>query len=369
MNNGMNILPRDGSKRRHTIALRRGALLSLLLLAGACTKEPTAERLPGDTETVRLNPSAYIVAGTRMQSRAAISGGKFPSDGKRYPIGMWVCKHEETPTKFEPAMDGYGNLLASLGVEAVGENEWRDLWKYTFSGTLDGTTHDILSVQRYEPVDIYAYYPRQTDNGDTPFDPTAVPFTTGETDWMWAAPVKNGIAVDGKSTIDAPLHFSHAMTCLRVKIRCKYDGSVKLTSLTLTDSEGRLYKAGSMDIVEHKLSLNDADKTGKLALTYSDNTLVKTYKVFDIIMPPVGDYEDGQFELSFVFNDIAAQTSFKIPNTIPKDPNVPDIIETITAFEAGKRYMYSLTLDNRMKFEPIGIDDEWITVPDIELEL
>ena len=340
--------------------MRCGALLSWLLLAAACSKEPTAELPSGETETVALNLSAYITAGAQLQSRAIVSGNKFPSDNKTYPVGMWVCSHEDTPTAFTPAMLGYDNLLASLGVEAINENEWRDIWEYTFGGT----KHDMLSVQRNEAVDIYAYYPYTASASD----PTAVPFTTGDTDWMWAKPVELAASQLSGSSVEAPLQFSHAMTCLRVRIVCKYSGNVQLTSMTLTDTEGRLYTAGSMNIVENKLNLSEADKTGELKLTYADKTVTTSFKDFYILMPPVADYEDGQFKLSFVFNNIAAQTTFKIPNTMTS-PDASGGTVMITAFEAGKRYTYNLTLDNTMTFEPIGIDDEWITVDDIEMEL
>lgn len=365
MNNGTNTLPQSGrrERRKNAAALRCVTLLSCLLLMAACTKEPAAEP---SGETVPLNLSAFITAEARVQSRAIVPGDKFPSDNKIYPIGMWVCSHEDPPTAFTPAMPGYGNLLASLGVEAISENEWRDIWRYT----IDGTTYDILSVLRNKAVDIYAYYPHTASASD----PTAVPFTTGETDWMWARPVALTSGNLSGSSVEVPLQFEHVMTALRVRIKCKYNGNVQLTSMTLTDTESRLYKAGSMNIVENKLNLSDADRIGELKLnSYADKTVTSSFKNFYILMPPVGNYADGQFELSFVFNNIAAQTTFKIPNTItkkdPNDPDAPGETVTITAFEAGKRYTYNLTLDNTMTFEPIGIDDEWVTVDDIEMEL
>lgn len=364
MNNGTNTLPQSGRQGKivRTAVLRYGVLLPCLLLVAACTKEPAAE---SSGETVPLNLSAYITAEARVQSRAIVPGDKFPSDNKTYQVGMWVCEHEDVPTAFIPAMPGYGNLLASLGVEAISENEWRDIWKYT----IDGTTHDILSVWRNSAVDIYAYYPHTASASD----PTAVPFTTDDTDWMWSKPIKLTDSDLSESSVEVPLQFEHVMTALRVRIKCKYNGNVQLTSMTLADTESRLYKAGSMNIVENKLNLSDADRTGELRLTYADKTVTSSFKDFYILMPPVENYADGQFELSFVFNNIAAQTTFRIPNTMtkkdPNDPDAPGETVTITAFETGKRYTYNLTLDNTMTFEPIGIDDEWITVDDIEMEL
>lgn len=54
----------------------------------------------------------------------------------------------------------------------------------------------------------------------------------------------------------------------------------------------------------------------------------------------------------------------------PDNPDAPGETVTITAFEVGKRYTYSLTLDNTMKFEPIDIEDVWNSDGnDIEIEL
>lgn len=36
--------------------------------------------------------------------------------------------------------------------------------------------------------------------------------------------------------------------------------------------------------------------------------------------------------------------------------------------ETGKRYIYSLTLDNTLRFTPVGVDNTWETV-EFELEL
>ncbi|WP_300867327.1 fimbrillin family protein [uncultured Alistipes sp.] len=353
-----------------------GALLLGLTLLVSCTKEPAAELLPGEPETVRLTPSAWIVAGAQVQSRAAVDGDHFPAGNTRHSIGMWVCKHEAEPAKFEPAMPGYGNLLASLIVEAAGENERRDLWKFTPAGT-NGTSYDILNVRRNQTVDVYAYYPHTT----IATDPTAIPFTTGDSDWMWAEPVPNKVNSGGESSIDVPLRFHHAMTCLRVRINCKYEGNVTLTSMTLTDhkatsdEDSRLYKEGTMNILNSG-ELTLFGRTQNLTVTYNSalEQDPKRIKDFYIIMPPVENYENEQFGLSFKFNGMDAQTSFKIPNTMmkkdPDNPDAPGETVTITAFEVGKRYTYSLTLDNTMKFEPIDIEDVWNSDGnDIEIEL
>lgn len=332
----------------------RGMLLMVLLLAVSCTRESIMEQPSGDSEDVALNFEAYMATGDQPQSRA-IDGDKFPSDNKPYPIGMWICEHEDTPKDFAPIRNGYDNLLATLAVVVESAGNYKDLWKYT----VNGVTHDKLSVRRRRPVDIYAYYPHVENAAD----PTNIPFTTGDTDWMWADQCHLTEGDLTGASVPVELQFQHAMTALRVQIKCKYSGSVILTSMTLTDSEERLYTSGSMNLIDKTLNL--VNRTEKLTINYNTG-LNQEYKDFYIIMPPIENYANQQFTLSFVFNGIPAKTNFPIPNEINNSSgqSVP-----IMAFEAGKRYTYRLTLDNMLDFEPIEVDDMWTKVPDVELEL
>ena len=83
-------------------------------------------------------------------------------------------------------------------------------------------------------------------------------------------------------------------------------------------------------------------------------------------MPPVAGYEDGDFTLSFVFDGKPAETTFPIPNRMRNLSGEGEV--TVSEFETGKRYIYSLTLDNTLRFTPVGVDNTWETV-EFELEL
>lgn len=338
--------------------IRAGASLLGLLLLAACGKE-TAEQPSGNAERVSLDFTARIVAEVRPQTKAApVEGTIFPARPEDYPIGMWICSHEEAPQqKFAPAMSGYGNLLASLSVGAKDQGENEYVWNYTF----DERTHSVLSVQREVPIDIYAYHPYTEEAGD----PTRIPFTSGEEDWMWAEPQTLAAGDLTGPSVQVPLRFKHAMTCLQVGIRCLYTGSVRLTSMTLTDSRGRLYARGTMNALTGELTCAEEDKTE--SITISPNTALNTTEtVFCIIMPPVEDYKNEEFTLSFVFNGIDGKTDYKLPATMKNLTTQNDV--TITEFETGKRYIYHLTLDNTMSFAPVGVDDTWQS-ENIDLEL
>ncbi len=338
------------------------AFLLGLMLSGACSEKHATERPAPEAEVVRLDFTAGIATEAAPSTRATVDGSVFPPRTDAYLIGMWVCRHEEDPAEFIPAMDGYENLRAALyatGSTTGGDYEQR--WQYTF----DGLQHDILNVVRRTAIDIYAYYPRQSSEPGAEFDPTAVPFRSGSTDWMWAAPLQFAGEELSGSSVSAPLVFGHAMTCLEIRIRCLYAGTVNLTSMTLTDKKKRLYTSGSMNIVDRTLDLNDADLSE--TLTVSPGTrLQTTYLKFHLIMPPVADYEDGDFTLSFVFNGKPAETQFAVPNRMTSLTDGSEV--TVSEFESGKRYIYSLTLDNTLHFLPVGVDDTWET-EEFELEL
>ncbi len=356
----MDIVSLKGNNRR---AGGVGALLLGLLLSGACSEKPVMERPAAEPEVVRLDFTAGISTDASSGTRAAVEGSVFPPQTSAYPIGMWVCRHEDAPEDFIPAMYGYDNLRAALNVTgSVSGGDYRQQWQYTFGNS----QRNILNVGQRIPVDIYAYYPRTQSSGDqTAFKPTAVPFQSGSSDWMWAAPQQLGEEELSGTSVSAPLVFGHAMTCLEIRIRCRYTGNVTLTSMTLTDKKGRIYTSGSMNLVARTLNLSAENKSE--TLTVSPGTLLQTTaQKFHFIMPPVENYEDGDFTLSFVFNNQSAETTFSIPGRMTDLSGGGEV--TVSEFETGKRYIYSLTLDNKLHFQPVGVDNTWETV-EFELEL
>lgn len=322
-------------------------LLLTLFLTGllstiSCSRKEEETLHPQISDEVLLNFTAKLNVGISAKSRAIINTGennKFPSG--RYSFGTWICKHEDNPANFEIAKEGYCNFQAIM---AVGK-DLTQTWSYNFSGRDSHT----LNVSRQTPVDIYSVYPRPDGNPN----PDEVPFTSGQTDWLWA---KETILEESMASNQATAHldFSHAMTCIQLNIKSMYPGS-NLTSISLEDKKGRLYEKGLMNLAARSLILSDNDKAKENILTITANAeLTTAYKSFYIIMPPVSEYENEDFTLSFVFNNNQAKSVFKIPNKM--NDNV-----TINSFETGKRYIYQLTLDNHTIFSPAGVDDTWET--------
>lgn len=374
----MNVRLPDSNRR----PVWKGLMLFCLALMVSCEKHPT-ENIAGPGMAA-LDFSALISPEARSQTRAT-DGDRFPPRNEDYPIGLWICEAEEdAPADFIPAMRGYDNLLASLAVAAKSEEEHEEAWNYVF----EGRNHNTLSVRQNKAVDIYAYYPRvEMEEGGEEFTPAAVPFTSGETDWMWANFPDDYENTNGKAwmnltaaqtVVDAaaqpvtvPFRFRHAMTCIQVSMKCKYSGNVRLISMTLTDSEGRLYTKGTMNAWTGELALAEGDKGSEITIT-PNAVLGIAEQNFCIMMPAVKDYGNNQFTLSFVYQGTNGQTpgreTFSLPDKMKSLSNEGEV--TITGFETGKRYIYRLTLDNTMRFAPVGVDEEWAAgMEEIDLEL
>lgn len=329
------------------------ALLCALLLSASCSKEPAPERMVPASDGVRIGFTADIAASAEPAGvRAAVEGTRFPVRDEAYNIGVWVCEYEntDTPSQFSP-LYLIDNMKCSL-TASLENSAYKETWSYY----LNSQWINMLFVSEgTSSFDAYAYYPHTTGS----FDPMSVPFRSGSTDWMWAD--RKQLTNVGHE-ISVPLQFSHAMTCLEVRMECKYaSDTLVLNSITLSDSKSRLLLSGTMNLVNHTLNTDGVTPSGSLTLTPQVKLGAGSTQVIHFIMPEVSNYENGDFTLSFRFNpnNIVknGETTFSIPNTITSGGT--DV--TVSAFETGKRYVYRLTLDNRLRFEPVGVDDSWTT--------
>lgn len=337
-------------------------LLAMSLLTG-CGQEESV--LPDDDGSgdVRLDLSARMYTGGTMESRTTGNETVFTDFAVgTYNFGTWVCHHEDDPKNFVPTKNGYANIPTEMKVSDAGQS-----WLYTFPNRPPTS----LNVSRHVPIDIYMFSPRPT-TGTQAERPDAVSFTSGLNDWMWAKTSVDGEMLTGDA-VPVTLRFSHAMTCLRIAITAKHPGS-SLTSITLKDGKSeeskRLYAGGLLDLAKQELVLEEKDRTGQVKVTNSSQLSIDPAKptYVNIFMPPPamgeGEVYEGDFTLSFVFNNNAAKTEFTIPKTITTEGKPVDIGN----FEAGKRYTYKLTLDNPVTFAPVEVDDQWETVyEDLEL--
>ena len=325
-------------------------ILMLMTFSVSCQKESTVESNYDTVPLVFDSPSIVYT----QESKASVDGSNFPPSASVYPLGVWIVKGDT----FEEQITTFKNMRADLNVGAENEIHWN---YYVYNGT---TQYDVIYVMKGRKADIYAYHPWSSSVTDI----TSIPFTSGQSDLMWATPIK--LSASDTNT-DLPivrnLAFTHALTCLEINIKTIYQGTVRLTSMTLTDKadQPRLISSGTMNAVNGELTF-DAPVS---SITISPNTSVTHQNVgtmFYIIMPAIGDDSNPldlgnkKMELSFKFNNVDAETTFTLPNIMAGSE--------LKAFKRGYKYKYKLVLDNKMDFVPVGVEKNWgTTYVDFEL--
>ena len=312
-----------------------------------CSNDDLPDNLQ-DSNQVALSLYPQIATDVTVTSRAPIFGIDFPSGSNGalvyYDFGVWVCSHEDNPVNFIPEKSGYNHLHAKMSVSGSGDDIQRDI-RFYFRDRAATT----LNVARNKPVDIYSYYPMHTDTESYKLLPDSVPFTSGETDWMWADKIDLKGSELNDSVKSITINYSHAMTCLRIYVSALYSSS-SVTSITLNDTKGRLYRKGSMNLAKKELVLSDDDKTANLPISYNNRVIGKSKTAFYIIMPPVESFSENEMSLSFKINNIQVPTTFTIPTKM-------DNGNVVNGFEQGKCYTYSLTVDNTISFSPVAVDE------------
>lgn len=316
--------------------------LSVVLLFAVSCGDKSGLKL--DDETVMLtfaNPSISA----SVDSKASVDGNNFPFSHTAYELGLWLMQKGDLTT---PQIDGFNNLKAEY-LFADGVNQWT---YYPFGTEARQTGESSLHILKGRDLDIYAYHP-WVEGAD---DITRIPFVSGENDWMTAVPTYLTSA-ETVTSVTKSLEFRHLMTCIEVRIQCRYDGNITLTSMTLTDSKGRLVTSGTFDCSEEDVNDAVSGTTGPQITVEPKRSLGRNWASTYIMMPPVSglDLASKEMKLSFVFNNIEAETEFYLPSTM-NGSSTP-----VTEFKRGYKYIYELKLDNTMDFRPVGIEQQWTT--------
>ena len=319
-------------------------ILSVLSVFLSCEKE---DHFPMDRGKDYIPFS--VTPGLAMETKA-VDGSYFGTGS--YNLGLWLG-HRNSSGVFVPQIKGYDNIKAGAVSTAGGSSsEFRIDWTYT----LGGNSYKSLFVEKGEEVEVYSYHPWVSGVTDL----TAVKFVSGQSDWMWAAPVVLSESQTSGDAAVAELQYSHAMTCIEVRLSCIYNGTVKLTRMSLNDTRGRLYAEGTMNALDGSLSLNEKDKVGNISI--SPNVHLNTLsQPFSIIIPPLNGLQlddgtnSGELYLSFEFNGKPGLQKYYLPKSMMKDGVETDI----NSFDKGKKYIYQLVLDNKVSFSPVEVVTEW----------
>lgn len=294
--------------------------------------------------TVALTLSAEMVKTDIAVSRSAISGSSFASGS--YEFGTWVCDHEEEPAVFIPSQTDFNHIRTLLTVSSS-DSKIEFLYR--------DRPRSSLNVKRKTPIDIYSYHPYLVGTQYYDMKPDSIPFTvsTSEADWMWA---KTSITAENltEETFQASLKFGHAMTCIKFIVNAKYSGST-VSSITLTDKEGRLYKAGWLDLASQTVILDEKSKTNSLTLGFGRGIDKDTNTSFYFILPEIPEFGKNELKVSFVIDNIPISGTF----TIPLISYTTREGKEIKGFVKGFCYTYRVYVDNTLTFSPVEIDDEW----------
>ncbi len=328
--------------------LRNRCYIYMLLLSLHCLSSCSKQEAEEGWTVLDFSPA---IEGAAVSKAGAVDGTYFPPGD--YFLGLSLGEYASGT--FTEQQKGYKNIKTHLNVTGFDATTNLFVWDYNFNGT----GHKSLSVLAGEDVTVYAYHPYVTNLDD----PTMLPFVSGQDDWMWAVSSIPGAELKSGETKSVNLDFEHAMTCIEVKIRCKYMGSVRLTKVMLKDSEGRLVREGTIDL-QNNGAITPNGYSNSIEISPNSSISISMVSV-SLIMPEVLFDNVADFTIEFEFNGYPAETVFTFPDTM-RDSNGADV--PLAGFEKGKRYIFSLMLDNVMRFEPVGIDDQWV-VDDVLIEL
>lgn len=332
-------------------------------LLASCADSPL-DNLPSE-ELVQLNLLPPTIEATPLTRTMPIDGTTFPWEGRNheegiasnYAIAMFVCDLG-TDT---PHMAGSNNFLNAL------RSEYRN-------GIHSQKWQSTISVRLGKSIDLYAYYPR-VDKANIAL--TAIPFTTTEqSDWMWANSVRQESVSQENSPIQ--LTFQHAMTCIEVRLSTKYEGTINLHQITLSDAKNQLVANGTMDIKNHSLSYTANQSSITITGNNTNNNQLpkadgSSFFSYCFIMPEK-EMAENQLTLSFVYDRSATypypstpgRAIYTIPTTFT-DGNGQE--QTITKLKTGKKYVLNLVIDNTSSIYSLSQQiDEW-TIVDVNLKI
>ena len=317
-----------------------------------CDKSITAEC--GGYIPIRFNTS--IVQGEETKT-PGVSGTQFAFDIYRYDnvnmrsaynFALWICN----AGGITPHMTGMTNMECLYYAYQSGS-----------SSLLIPSSNTSQTQQTYakigKGIDIYSFYPYVSCS-----DPHSVPFTTSEQkDWMWGEPVsytpEQTEAAAATGYITTNLKFHHAMTCVEIWLDCRFPTAVDLTSITLTDSKGKLVSKGTMDGTTGELSgftnVSSIKISGNNSYTNRLTNVEETggrWQKYSFLMPEYSGFDGTNLVLSFVFDTNAAgRNTYTLSNKLIDEATGNEI--TIDTFETGCRYVYQLRLDNTLLIEPL----------------
>lgn len=300
--------------------------------------------------TKELLFSASINATLDYDVKSTKSEGSKFAEGT-HDLGIWICNPDSSPIIKE-----FENCKAVYSISSSNEENW------TFKGN-GKTWENTISLDDSRAVTIYSYYPWKENLTDI----TKIPVSCIESDFMWCHPIQlSEDDTKGDGTLNVPLVYKRIMTCIEVAVKSQLNDAIMLDEITLTDnSDAKFATTGTFDATTGILSLETNEKREKITLspaqmlTNDDNT-----PKYRFIFHEYENYSEN-FELSFKFNGIDGLTTYTIPYEITGSETGP------VKFEAGKKYIVILQLNEAMKFSVADFKtvDDWNTTDKVETDI
>ena len=326
-------------------------LLLPLLLAYACTKEPSSSlAVTFVTDIENAAP----------EMKAVIEGDNF---AQANTFGLFVY-HAESPNPMTVFQD-YGSKYANIMAKKDGQN-----WKYTLNGLTSASASENFFL--IEPsaggsgaLAICAYAPFV----DGAKSIKEIPFTIGGqhskiTDLMWAVQNQNSsnlnIKPTGKKDETVPLTFRHALSMIRIKLKCKHAGTtMQVSSIKIRKNSGGdtpLYGSGTFNAVTGQFN-GDLIETSEVVFDCKNERMTfnsETSPGIPILIIPAEYKADGDYEIVFEFNGQTLPTIYPIKQNDIK-------VENVCKFEQGKVYNFEFVFNNYAQITGVTIntDDDW----------
>ena len=346
--------------------MRKLIYIFSILLVVSCVKHG-AENLPES----RLEITAEIAKATEF--KAVFEGTSFNINNT---IGLFVY-HSETKAATSPEEMSEFSIYGSnyRNVKGVFSDPNSDKpWKFGFESTNDALFDDIYLLRPTAAASeaglaVVAYAP-WIQNVERI---NSIPFTLGGeseemVDLLWARQnthdssvnnidpgVNYNIIPDG-NVKPVNFTFQHALSMLRIGLRCRCEGSVMtISSIQLKRKEGAstpLYVSGSFNAMTGQIT--NPVSGPKLEFNYTAKAQTFQYSATDytyvpLLIAPLTYKADGDYILEFKFNEQQSESKYEIK-----------LSDVAGGFKPGVVYTFNFTVDNYIQLDGVTMSNEWV---------
>ncbi len=316
---------------------------------------------------------------TSPDSRAVIATSDFNNGNT---IGIFVCKASDDGT-VEETFPAYA--AKHLNIRALMQQVG---WLFNYEGMSAQTSQLIINRDEDNPhyARIYAYSPWLASMSN----PKEISFTLknsfeNQEDIMWAEQnsrntnyfnpgydITANRVEDQEETIK--LNFRHALSCLNLKIKTKTDNqaNVTLTKVKISRVENGplMFSSATMNAIDGSLTMGVSTESWIISGdTGYGGVQIGAETDVPILLIPVsnakGSNSEGKaYRVDIYFNGSAEpHASFDITTAMLKHKD-----EEVYGFQQGKRYTFTITVDDFTHIDRAVIDD-WQSGDEINIKV